>query len=51
MDDHVIIFATIMKIFATTIVYSTTCIKKHKPHMANFAILIGLLSLQSLLEK
>jgi len=51
MDNHVIVFATTMNFFATTTVYSTTCIKKHRPHMANFAILIRLLSLQSLLEK
>ncbi len=45
MDDNVII-ATTMNFFAIRIIYSTTCIKKHRPHMANFAISIGLLSLQ-----
>jgi hypothetical protein len=44
MDDNIIIFATTMKVFATAIVYSTTCTKKHRPHMENFAISIRLLS-------
>jgi len=46
MDDNVIVFRTTMNVFATAIVYFTTCTKKHKPHMANFVISIGLLSLQ-----
>jgi multisubunit Na+/H+ antiporter MnhF subunit len=46
MDDNIVIFVTIMKVFATTIVYSITCTKKYRPHMTNFAILIGLLSFQ-----
>jgi len=44
MDDNVVVFVTTMKVFATTIVYSTTCTKKYRPHMANFIISIGLLS-------
>jgi hypothetical protein len=39
MDDDVVVFAI-------AIVYSTTCTKKYKPHMANFVISIRLLSLQ-----
>jgi len=35
-----------MKVFATVIVYSNTFTMKHRPHMANFTISIGLLSLQ-----
>jgi len=45
MDDNVTI-ATTMNFSATTIIYSTKCIKKHRPHIANFAISIGLLSFQ-----
>ncbi len=43
MDDNIVVFATTMKVFATTIVYSTTCTKKYRSHMANFVISIGLL--------
>ena len=39
------IFATTMEVFAIAIVYSTTCTKKYRPHMENFVISIGLLSL------
>jgi hypothetical protein len=39
MDDDVVVFAI-------AIIYSTTCTKKYKPHMANFVISIKLLSLQ-----
>jgi hypothetical protein len=46
MDDNVVVFATTMKVFATAILYSTTCTKKYIPHMANFVIPIELLSLQ-----
>jgi hypothetical protein len=46
LDANIIVFSTTMNVFATTIIYSTTCTKKHKPHMTNFAISIGLLSLQ-----
>jgi hypothetical protein len=46
MDDNIVVFATRMKVFAIAIIYSTTCTKKHKPHMANFVISIGLLSFQ-----
>jgi hypothetical protein len=46
MDDNLIVFAITMKIIATAIVYSTTCTKKHRPHMANFVISIGILSFQ-----
>jgi hypothetical protein len=46
MDDNIVAFAITMKVFATTIVYSTTWTKKHRPHMENFAISIGLLSFQ-----
>jgi hypothetical protein len=44
MDDNIVVFATIMKVFATTIIYSTTCTKKHTPYMENFDISIELLS-------
>jgi hypothetical protein len=46
MDDNVVVFATTMKVFAPAIIYSTTCTKKYRPHMANFVISIRLLSLQ-----
>jgi hypothetical protein len=46
MDDNVVVFVTTMNFFATAIVYPTTCTKKHRLHMVNFAISIGLLSLQ-----
>ncbi len=38
MGDNVVIFATIMKVFATVIIY--------RLYMANFAISIGVLSFQ-----
>jgi hypothetical protein len=44
MDDNVIVFATTVKVFATTIIYSTIVTKKHRPHITNFVISIGLLS-------
>jgi hypothetical protein len=46
MDDNVIVFVIIMKVFAIAIVYSTTCTKKYKPHKKNIVISIGLLSFQ-----
>jgi hypothetical protein len=46
MDDYVVVFAITMNFFAIAIVYSTTCRKKHKPHMANFVVSIKLLSFQ-----
>jgi hypothetical protein len=46
MDDNVVVFATTMRVFTITIVYFTTCTKKHRPHMANFVISIGLLSFE-----
>jgi hypothetical protein len=46
MNDNLVVFATTMKVFVTAIIYSTTRIKKYKPHMANFVISIGLLCLQ-----
>jgi hypothetical protein len=46
MDDNVVVFTTTMNFFATAIIFSPTCIKKYRPHMANFVISIGLLSLQ-----
>jgi hypothetical protein len=46
MDDNVVVFATTMKAFAITTLYFATCTKKYRPHMANFVISIGLLSLQ-----
>jgi hypothetical protein len=46
MDDNIIVFVITMKVFATTIIYFTTWTKKYKPHMANFAISITLLSFQ-----
>jgi len=46
MDDNIVVFVTTMKVFAIAIVYPTTCTNKHRLHMANFAISIGLLSLQ-----
>jgi hypothetical protein len=46
MDDNIVIFVTIMKVFVTKIVYSTTCTKKYKPHMANIFISIEILSFQ-----
>jgi hypothetical protein len=45
MDDNIVVFATTMKAFAIAIVYSITCTKKYRPHMENFVISIGLLSL------
>jgi hypothetical protein len=39
MDDNVFVFAT-------TIVYSTTCTNKYRSHKANFVISIELLSFQ-----
>jgi hypothetical protein len=42
MDDNVIVFVITMKVFAIVIVYSITRTKKHRPHMANFVISIGL---------
>jgi hypothetical protein len=46
MDDNVVVFATTMKVFAIAIVYSTTCRKKHRPHMGNFVVSFKLLSFQ-----
>jgi len=46
MDDNIVVFANTMKVFATTIVYSTTCTKKYRSHMANFVISSGLLFFQ-----
>jgi hypothetical protein len=46
MDDNVIVFATTMRVYTIAIIYFDTCTKEYRPHMANFAILIGLLSLQ-----
>jgi hypothetical protein len=46
MDDNIIVFATMMRVFTISIIYFATCTKRHRPHMANLAILIGLLSFQ-----
>jgi len=49
MDDNVVVFTTTIKVFTIPIIYSTTRTKKHRPHMANFTISIGLLSFQYIL--
>jgi hypothetical protein len=38
MDDDGIVFATTMKVFATTIIYFAMCPYKYRPNMANFVI-------------
>jgi len=46
MVDNIVVFPTTMNFFIIAIIYFATCTKKHRPHMANFTISIGLLSLQ-----